>query len=267
MSDARTRSAAVLSIGREILRGRTLDTNAHFLAGRLTSLGAEVLRIAACDDDPDAIAREFAAALARGPRIVATTGGLGPTFDDRTLEGLSRALDRPLRLEPTALEWVRESYRDLAARGLVGSADLTPEREKMARLPEGARPVRNRIGAAPGVAIEAGGAILFCLPGVPDEMGVVWREEVEPEIARLLPRGLAPDHRDVELAIRDESGLAPILKDLLDAFPGVYAKSRVAGAKDSIRIVVSLSAEGGSGVALEEVEARLREEIRDAGLR
>src|SRR5262245_14166835 len=90
--------------------------------------------------------------------------------DRPSTTGPSRALDRPLRLHPTALEWVAASYRDLAARGLAGSADLTPEREKMARLPEGARPVRNRVGAAPAVAIETGGAVLLCLPGVPDEM-------------------------------------------------------------------------------------------------
>ncbi|HKB17256.1 MAG TPA: hypothetical protein VKF62_14405, partial [Planctomycetota bacterium] len=81
------------------------------------------------------------------------------------------------------------------------------------------------------------------------------------------PPAGAPVHREVELAIRDESGLAPLLKGIMQAFPGVYAKSRVSGAKDSIRIVVALSAEGGTSVRLEEVEARLRDAIQGAGLR
>ncbi|HET6204906.1 MAG TPA: molybdopterin-binding protein [Planctomycetota bacterium] len=258
--------AAILSIGREILRGRTLDTNSHFLAGRLTSLGAEVVRIATADDDPASIAREFDSARALSPRIVVSTGGLGPTFDDLTLEGLARAFALPLRIDPAALEWVRESYRDLAARGLATSPDLTPEREKMARLPLGARPIRNPAGTAPAVALEAGSTAVLCLPGVPDEMRAVWVQEVAGEVARLLPGGAGPGAEDVPLATRDESGLAPVLRRLMQEFPGVYAKSRVSGSGETVQIVVTLTSPSGMAGRLGDVARRLREMAGAAGL-
>src|SRR5437867_8323823 len=78
----------IVAVGRELLTGRTVDTNSAWIAARLTELGAEVARIVAVDDDPAAIAGEIAAARQRGAALVITTGGLGPTLDDRTLAGV-----------------------------------------------------------------------------------------------------------------------------------------------------------------------------------
>src|SRR2546421_528940 len=75
----------IVAVGRELLTGRTVDTNSAWIAARLTDLGAFVARIVTVDDDPAAIAREIAGARERGVALVITTGGLGPTLDDRTL--------------------------------------------------------------------------------------------------------------------------------------------------------------------------------------
>lgn len=265
-------SAAILCVGRELLRGRTRDGNAHYLAGRLTSVGVPVERISVADDRVEAIAREILSALSLPVRFLVTTGGLGPTFDDLTLEGLARAVGARSRIDAAALEAVRAAYRDLRARGLVASAGLTPEREKMARFPAGARPHRNRAGAAPAVALEARGATIYCLPGVPEEMKVVWREEIEPAIvASLGSSGAAPlgeIAREVELRSRDESSLAPLLRELASEFPAVYPKSRVSGSKEKIRIVVTLATSESPDATrlLREAARRLRALAASRGL-
>src|SRR5207244_4778569 len=86
----------IVAVGRELLTGRTVDTNSAWIAARLTDLGAAVTRVVAVDDDPAAIAREIAGARERGTALVITTGGLGPTVGDRTLAGLAAAFGRGL---------------------------------------------------------------------------------------------------------------------------------------------------------------------------
>src|SRR5512146_2348268 len=92
----------ILAIGREILRGRVQDTNSWTLARRLTGLGHEVVRIASCDDDLADIVREIRRAADDGATLVVTTGGLGPTDDDLTLQALAEATGCPLALDPGA---------------------------------------------------------------------------------------------------------------------------------------------------------------------
>src|SRR2546427_12343427 len=100
----------IVAVGRELLTGRTVDTNSAWIAARLTDLGAFVARIVAVDDDPAAIAREIAGARENGVALVITTGGLGPTLDDRTLAGVAAALERRLRQHPAAPPFLPRRY-------------------------------------------------------------------------------------------------------------------------------------------------------------
>src|SRR3989442_7557947 len=136
----------IVAVGRELLTGHTVDPNSAWLAARLTVLGASVLRIVAVDDDPVAVAHELGAARARGAALAITTGGLGPTFDDRTLGGVAAAFGRALVEHPDALGFVTRRYAELAAAGAVAEGALTPPRRKMACLPAGAEPVDNAVG-------------------------------------------------------------------------------------------------------------------------
>ena len=102
-------------------------------------------------DELEAIAREIAGAVAREPALVFTVGGLGPTSDDRTLEGVALGLGVPLELHPEAERMVREKYAEFHARGYVPFAEMNDARRKMAMLPAGARPIVNPIGGAPAV--------------------------------------------------------------------------------------------------------------------
>jgi len=80
----------LVCIGNELLIGKTVNTNAHWLAERCTALGASVQRITVISDDLDEIAGALNESLGRKPSFIITTGGLGPTFDDKTLRGVSR---------------------------------------------------------------------------------------------------------------------------------------------------------------------------------
>ncbi len=214
----------ILTVGREILAGLTLNTNAHTLAQALTPLGLQPQRMTTVDDDLEEIVDEVRASLRRGTRLLVTTGGLGPTRDDLTLGALARALNRPLELNPEAARMVRERYDQLYREGRVPEPGLTPEREKMARLPRGAVP--NRVGTAPAVRLEHQNTVIFALPGVPREMQAFLDHEVVPWVRRHLAPAQRYQVLRVYTGLADESVLERLLKPLRRRFPRVYFKSR-----------------------------------------
>lgn len=87
----------IICIGNELLIGKVKDTNAHYLAKQITKLGANVKRVTVIQDTIQEISSSVCEAFARKPQIIVTTGGLGPTFDDKTLQGIAKALNRKLR--------------------------------------------------------------------------------------------------------------------------------------------------------------------------
>ena len=213
----------IVAVGRELLTGRTVDTDSAWIATRLTDAGAFVARIVVVDDDPAAIAREIAGARERGAALIVTTGGLGPTLDDRTLAGVAAAFGRRLAEHQGALAFVAHRYGELAAAGSVGDAAVTPPRRKMATLPEGAEPVDNPIGTAPGVWIADGATALLALPGIPAEMRAVF-DAALPRIAERI-RAAHVAEREVLSGSGDESVITLAIERAQRAVPGVYLKS------------------------------------------
>ncbi|MEM1742412.1 MAG: molybdopterin-binding protein, partial [Nitrososphaerota archaeon] len=175
-------------MGYEILDGRILNTNAKWLAEKITSMGGRVVRMVTVGDVVDEIASVIKDALKRKVNWIITTGGLGPTYDDLTLEGVAKALKRKLVLNKTAYEMIKERYRMLAEKGVVESPEITQSRLKMAMLPRGAKPLRNRVGSAPGVLLRYGKTWIACLPGVPAELYSIFEEELKPVIEKSLKK-------------------------------------------------------------------------------
>jgi len=104
-----------------------MNTNAHWLAQQLTTLGASVRRITVIQDIVEEIADTINETVARKPQFLITTGGLGPTFDDKTLQGVAKALNQRLVVNPKALEMVRERCVEYAKkRGLPTEIEMTP---------------------------------------------------------------------------------------------------------------------------------------------
>ena len=90
----------IICVGNELLIGKVKDTNAHYLAKQATNLGANVTRVTVIQDMVEEIAKIIREVIARKPQFIITTGGLGPTFDDKTLQGIAKALNRKLVSQP-----------------------------------------------------------------------------------------------------------------------------------------------------------------------
>jgi len=173
-------NASIVSIGNELLSGQTVDTNAAYLSGELLSIGIPVVSSYTIGDDTGAIVRALNLAAADAD-IVLATGGLGPTDDDLTRQGLAKFLGAELQLQTELLHKIQNFF---AKRNLQMS-----ERNKIqAYIPAGAEPLANPLGTAPGIMAEAKGKLLVALPGVPSEMKQMFEESVLAELQRFAGR-------------------------------------------------------------------------------
>jgi molybdenum cofactor synthesis domain-containing protein len=147
------RTAAIVVIGNEILSGKTDDTNSRFLIAELRALGVRVMRMHVVLDDPAEIGAAVTACASRYDHVF-TSGGVGPTHDDRTMAAISRAFGRPL---------VRHPELERRLRALYG-ADAHERNLRMADLPAGAELVGADVMKWPVVAL----GNIYILPGVPE---------------------------------------------------------------------------------------------------
>ncbi len=171
-------TAEVLSIGNEVLSGRTLDTNFQFLARLLEESGARVVGHQAVADTPASIASALSLALSRA-EVVVCTGGLGPTPDDLTVAAVAAALGLPVVRDEVVLESIRTRWSAML-RG-----PMPPNNERQALLPAGAVAWPNPVGSAPGVLISHEGRHVVLLPGVPEEMRQLALQSMAPLVRSL----------------------------------------------------------------------------------
>lgn len=258
----------IIAIGNEILTGRVLDSNSNWLAKNITEHGGEVMRFVVVQDHIDEIVREIQTSIANGASVVVTTGGLGPTYDDKTLEAVAQALDRPLVLHAEALEWVIGKYEELKSKGDVDSDDITPSREKMAHLPDGSTPLLNAVGAAPGVMLEHKKITFVCLPGVPSEMKAIFEEHVEEKLRSIFGSRVFVE-RNITTDVNDESKLVPIIDAVMKEVDDVYLKSKPTHFGENVRIGIRITASGESeseiNVQIEAAISLLEIELKRAG--
>lgn len=234
--------AEVINVGNELLDGRTVNTNLSWVCGKLSELGFVVLRATTVRDDKEDIAKALRESLRRRPRWIFLSGGLGPTHDDKTLEAVAKALGKRLKLYDDVVEKLRKRYQELANSGIIKDPTLTPERLKMAKLPEGSTPLENRVGTAPGVLLEKGRVKIVCLPGVPKEFMDIFENQVKPMLAKESGgRGFLTQSIFVEGIV--ESRLAPLLVEVMKKFAGVYVKSNPKGIEDGSKVVVDFIAD------------------------
>lgn len=171
--------AEILSIGSELTSGQNLDTNAQWLSRQLAEIGIPVgFHTTVADNLADNVAC-FRTACERADLVIAT-GGLGPTLDDLTRDALAAVAGVRLVEDPVSLEHIKQMF---ARRGRV-----MPERNRVqTQHPEGAEPIFNAAGTAPGIWMKVGKATVAAMPGVPSEMFRMFAEQVRP---RLLAAGL-----------------------------------------------------------------------------
>jgi len=231
----------IICVGNELLIGKTLNTNAHWLAKRATTFGIIVKRITTVGDDVDEIAVAVRGTLGRKTKFVITTGGLGPTFDDKTLEGIAKALNCELEVNEKALKMIKEKYNMYFKEGKMEKVELTPSRVKMAKLPEIAEPLPNRVGTAPGVIMNMEETTLVALPGVPTEMEAIFEESVAPLLKKNAGQ-LTFFETSIYADGIMESALAPLIDKTMHDNPHVYIKSHPKGEEREPHMEVHFSA-------------------------
>jgi nicotinamide-nucleotide amidase len=184
-------TAAILLTGSELLRGVIPDRNAAYLAERLESIGISMRRTLVVGDPLADIERGFRE-LAGAHDLIVTSGGLGPTHDDRTVEALAAVAGVPLELDEAVLARITGWTDEVAQRMGFDRARFDAGNRKQARLPRGAQ-VLGMAGTAPGLVMEVDGSVVVVLPGVPSELRRLWQLAPEhpllaPLIARAQPR-------------------------------------------------------------------------------
>jgi molybdenum cofactor synthesis domain-containing protein len=164
-----TVSAALLVIGDEILSGRTKDKNIGYIAEYLTGIGIDLREVRVVADDEVAIVAALNA-LRKAHDYVFTTGGIGPTHDDITADSVAKAFGVSIDYHPEAVELLRARF---AERG----TEMNEARMRMARIPDGAELVKNKISTAPGFWLEN----VIVMAGVPSIMQAML-DEVAPRL-------------------------------------------------------------------------------------
>jgi len=235
----------IICVGNELLIGKTLNTNAQWLSKYSTILGIAVKRITVVADEVDEIANVIREALQRKPQFIITTGGLGPTFDDKTLEGIAKALNRKLEINAKALQMVKEKYEAYAKEKRAEKVELTQSRIKMATIPQKTEPVPNPVGTAPGIRADLDGTILIALPGVPSEMQAIFEETTAP-LVKQVSGGSTFYEKSIYADNIMESTLAPLIDKVMHDNPDVYIKSHPRGeeSKPHMEIHFSIKTKG-----------------------
>ena len=244
----------IISIGNELLSGRTLNTNLQTICKNLSDIGCSVSRSYVIRDDPEEISNTLKLSLNGDSQWIIISGGLGPTYDDMTLSCVASTLNLGLELNEIALKMIIERYNDLVRQNVIESFSLTASRKKMAMLPQESTPLNNDVGTAPGVLIKFKNKNIVCLPGVPKEMESILIHEVFPIIdTNKLDKIIS---KVLYIAGITESELAPIIHNFVSNHPDLYIKSHPKGITNgiyNIELVISFQSNQFSQILIDSI--------------
>ena len=242
--------AEVVGIGTEILLGQIANSNAQWMSERLAEIGVDVLHHQAVGDNVPRIADAFRLALSRADVVIAT-GGLGPTGDDVTRQGIAEALGLPLERHGDIEEFLREKFRRLGR-------EMAESNLVQADVPSGARAILPDRGTAPGLIVEAGGARLYAVPGVPAEMREMMEATILPELAKETGGGTIRSRVLRTIGI-PEARVAEMLDDLFEGSSNPTV-AYLAGAGE---VRVRLTAKAATRDDAETLIVPIEREVRD----
>ena len=226
--------AIIIAVGDELISGKTVDTNSAYLARELTLRGIETQAHTTVGDNEEAIAAALRRAAGSEAGVVIVSGGIGPTRDDLTRQGLARAMSAELVLDEACLAHV-ESFFKRRHRKMV------PTNRIQAMIPAGAEPLDNELGTAPGIAAKLDGTDVFILPGVPHEMRGMFAKCVCPRLPR---PPVAILQRLVHAFGTGESDVGSLVADLMSDREGqTTVGTTVSAGLISVRITVRAATE------------------------
>ncbi len=248
--------AEIISVGTELLMGEIVDTNAAYMSQRLAILGIDVHRRHTLGDNLDRLAEQVRDSLSRADFVI-LCGGLGPTEDDLTRDGVALAVGRPLVVFPDVEKWLRELFE---ARGYT----FTPNNLRQATAPEGAALLDNEVGTAPGFVVDEDGRLIIALPGPPNELYRMWEKQVEPILrARVTEAegGVGIFSRVLRCTDIGESLVAHELKDLIvgqtDPTIALYASPGEVKVRLATKAIDEAAAEERFAPTEQEIRSRL----------
>ena len=216
-------TAGILIIGDEILSGRTHDTNANYIAKKLTSAGIKLEEIRVIQDDKKIIINSVKL-FSDKYNYVFTTGGIGPTHDDITSESLAEAFNKKYETNSEAYNILEKYYP---------KGEFNISRQKMAKMPEDVELIYNPMTAAPGFKINN----VFVLPGVPKIMEQMFKD-ILINLKKGKPKKITTINTDLY-----ESKIAPFLNDIQNQFVncsiGSYPYFNFISKKGGVNIVIS----------------------------
>ncbi|GAI09902.1 unnamed protein product [marine sediment metagenome] len=211
--------AEIISIGSEILRGQIVDTNANFIAQKLTELSIDLNYISAVGDNQKMLLSLFKKAFNRSDLII-TTGGLGPTEDDITYQIIARALNLKLIKYPEAEENLKKFLNKIKIK--VSLSNL-----KQVYLPEGAKIIINQYGTAPAMILEKDNKIICSFPGVPHEMKNLIEENLIPYLKEKFPPSMIKKSKTLKITGLGESSVNELIRNYINKQTnfsfGIYA--------------------------------------------
>jgi len=198
--------AEIITIGTELLLGELVDTNTRYIARSLREIGLDLYRTSTIGDNIDRIAEEVRASMQRADAVI-TTGGLGPTIDDPTREGIAKAVGVETIFVPELWQQIKERFSGF------GSIP-TENNRRQAYIPAGATPIENPVGTAPGFIVETDHSVVISLPGVPAEMRHLLVNDVIPYLKHRLGLQSIITSRIVRTSGIGESMLDQLIEDL-----------------------------------------------------
>lgn len=212
--------AEIICIGTELLLGDIVNTNAAFLSRKLSEIGVDMYHQVTVGDNPRRLIEALRSAASRAD-IVLTSGGLGPTVDDITMETVGRLIGSPMVTDKGVL-------RDIKAYFKARHVRFPCESTRQAIVPRDATLIRNKVGSAPGLISDYLGAKIICLPGPPREIEAMFTNDVVPYLKKTFGLTQAFRSRTIKITGLPESRVDGIIHDLLQLNPpttvGIYAK-------------------------------------------
>ncbi len=244
--------AEIIAIGTELLLGQIVDTNSAHIAQQLTTVGLDLHFKSTVGDNLERLKATLRTALSRSDFII-TTGGIGPTLDDVTREAVAEVLGRPLVFQPHLYDQISDFFKRVGR-------PVSPNNQRQAYIPEGATPIENPVGTAPGFIAEQNGKAIITVPGVPHEMRHFMEHSVLPYLRKKLGIQEVIVSRVLKLFGIGESLVDERLKDLIEEGTnptiGLLAHTQIG------EIHVRLTAKAKERTQAESLIAPLEKEIR-----
>jgi nicotinamide-nucleotide amidase len=244
--------AEIITIGTEILLGEIVDTNTRTLARELREIGLDIYRTSTVGDNASRIAQAVQESMQRAAAVI-TTGGLGPTVDDATRDGVAMAFE-------VETEFVPELWDQIQQRFAAFGRKPTENNRRQAFIPRGAIPIENPVGTAPAFIMESESSSVISLPGVPAEMAYLMEHNLIPYLRQRLNLLGIIKSRILQTAGIGESVIDKRIEDLERLSNPTVGLSAHPGHVD-IRITAKANSEMEADEMIWGVEATLRQRL------